>query len=87
MPLNYAERKASLDRGDIKQAARVARLLPQQASEAMAGKLDPKTRKLKEKLRRFQVEVARRIGVPLGEVWSPEELAQSELPSALQRAS
>jgi hypothetical protein len=80
MSLTPIQRKESLPRGAQKEIAAEIGWFASQVSAAVAGEMRPKSKGSKKQLRRCQIKVARRIGVPLDVAFSPEELALSELP-------
>ena len=80
MPLTPSQRKESLERGAQKEIAAKIGWFASQVSAAVAGEMFPKSKGSKKKLRRCQIEIARRIGVPLEVAFAAHELALSELP-------
>lgn len=87
MPLTHAERKECLPRGAQHDIAEKCKATDAYVSGAVAGTIQPKSRDKKAKLRRVQTEIARKIGRPLEDVFTPEELLASAPPAALQRTA
>ena len=81
MSLTYTQRKELMPRGAQKQIAIKREVAPSEVSKAMMGLARPQSKQTKAKLRTLQSDIAKKIGLGLEEVFSPEELEASRPPA------
>jgi transcriptional regulator with XRE-family HTH domain len=88
MPLTTAERKHRMPFGAQKEIAAALEVTPAYVSRVLSDDIRPRTPTGQKQLRRIRVAIARRLGMPVDEVFPPPAPdATQEAPPAAANAS